>query len=169
MNEYEIAFVFSAVILAACVSAYVFSWVVQWGWCWVDDSKMGKKNWLAGKLTFTKWIYPVYNAHGGDLERAVKSSEEPLGYAKNKEHENKGVYGLEEGKDYKYSNSINSSIWLAALLFSLAPLVLLFSFKVYPLTLASITIVLIAYTVRFARRNKKMFDLHVTDKGAHKE
>ncbi len=168
MNEYEIALSAGGVIFAFCISAYIFTWLIQWAWAWLDDAKVSESNWLEEKLRFTKWKYPLHNAFGDELKEAIKSNRKPFAYAKDEKLKNKSVHGLVCDKDYKYTHNINSSIWLTTLVASLSPILFLFAFKVYPLTLAIITIVLIAFTARFARRNKKMFDSHVKDKDAHK-
>lgn len=171
MNEYQIAMWIGGAIFAFCILAYIFCWIIQWAWAWVDDKEASNKNWLSSKFEgASKWKYPVHNEYGVGLEAAIKNNHAPFGYAKDKKHNNGKVGGLMEGVDYVYSHDvrcIGGFFMLAVIAFAL-PITLLCALKVYPLTLAVLIITLIAYLARFARRNKKMFDDHTKDKDAHK-
>ncbi|MBD8680330.1 hypothetical protein [Pseudomonas sp. CFBP 13719] len=50
----------------------------------------------------------------------------------------------------------------------LGPLVAFLSLKFYPLLLTVLTLAVIAYVARFARRHRKLFDKHLKDPEAHK-
>jgi hypothetical protein len=50
----------------------------------------------------------------------------------------------------------------------LLPLATFLSIKFYPLLLTVLTLLLLAYVARFARRHKKLFDKHLKDPEAHK-
>lgn len=55
---------------------------------------------------------------------------------------------------------------LLALIFG--PTLAVLAVTIYPVTLAAVTLLLLARLARFARRHKKLFDKHVKDPGAHK-
>lgn len=169
MNEYQMAFGLGASAFCFVGVAYILCYVCQWVWSWVDDGEMSSVNWLCEKTRLTKWKYPVYNAHGDCLRRKRDRGDKPFGYAKDKKNKNKGVSGLIEGKDYVYS--FNLSTTCLPFMFSLLalPMAALIAFKLYPVTLFIGTSIAVAYLSRFARRSKKLFDKHVTDKDAHKE
>lgn len=171
MNEYEMALGVSALVFITCIASYLLCWAVQWSWSWVDDSEISSENWLAAKCKWAEWKYPVYNAYGQGLEEAVKNNKEPFGYAKDKKHKNKGVGELVHGTDYVYSRSfkLDSHLPVMMLFLSMLPILLVIAFNFYPLTLSIISTAMIAYLARFARRSKKLFDKHVTDKDVHKE
>mgnify|MGYP001611589864 CR=1 FL=1 len=48
------------------------------------------------------------------------------------------------------------------------PLATYLGIKFYPVLLVALTLVLIAYVARFARRHRKLFDKHLKDPEAHK-
>ncbi len=49
-----------------------------------------------------------------------------------------------------------------------APLAIYLSIKLYPLLVAALTLLAVAFVARFARRHKKLFDKHLKDPKAHK-
>ena len=49
-----------------------------------------------------------------------------------------------------------------------APLAVFLSIRLYPVLLTVLTLLVIAYVARFARRHKKLFDKHLKDPEAHK-
>ena len=49
-----------------------------------------------------------------------------------------------------------------------APTLAVLAVKIYPATLAALTLFLMARLARFARRHKKLFDKHIKDPDAHK-
>jgi len=171
MNEYEISFFIGGCILIVGIMLYVLSWVIQWAWAWVDDTKASDENWISSKCKSSKWKYPVYNAFGEGLASAIKENAKPFGFAKDKANKNKAVTNLKEGVDYVYSHSdlASSRYCLYVFISMLSPIVAVLSFKVYNIVMALMIIVMVAYLARFAKRSKKLFDKHVKDKGAHKE
>lgn len=50
----------------------------------------------------------------------------------------------------------------------LSPLFVVTAVTIYPVTLAALTLFLLARLARFARRHKKLFDKHIKDPDAHK-
>lgn len=167
MNEYQIAIWCGVTIAALWLVAYILCWIGQWAWAWVDDDEIDSSNWLAGKIHFSKWKYPVYNNYGIGLEEAVKENKKPFGYAKDKKHENKSIGKLTEGVDYKYSHSVGGGIITLSFLTSLLPILFVVSLHFYPIVLAVLILATIAWVARFSRRHKKLFDKHIQDKDAH--
>jgi hypothetical protein len=49
-----------------------------------------------------------------------------------------------------------------------APLAIYLSIKLYPVLLTFVTLAVVAYVARFARRHRKLFDKHLKDPEAHK-
>ncbi|MDQ3203922.1 MAG: hypothetical protein M3Q94_17440 [Pseudomonadota bacterium] len=49
-----------------------------------------------------------------------------------------------------------------------APLAIYLSVKLYPVLLTALTLMVVAYVARFARRHRKLFDKHLKDPEAHK-
>jgi len=159
MNEYQIAAIAGCCIAALWIVAYVFSWSVQWGWSWIDDSKVGKRNWLANKLNYSKWKYPVY----------LYCEDEVFGYAKDKKHDGqKGLCDLDHGVDYIYNHETGVFYWKIGFVVSLLPIASVIAFKIYPITLTCGVLIILAHVARFSRRHKKIFEDHVKDKNAHK-
>ena len=170
MNEYQIAIFAGFIIAGLWFLAYIFCWVCQWVWSWVDDSEASNTNWLSSKINFSKYRYRVYNDSFTKENRPDKERLNGDGYnrfSKNKEDEGRSIHSG-KGIDYKCSFETFGGIITVGFFTSLLPIALLCSFKVYPLTLSLLLLICIAYITRFARRNKKMFDSHVEDKDAHK-
>jgi hypothetical protein len=159
MNEYQMAIIIGGGITALFIVAYLLCWVCQWAWAWVDDGKASDKNWIAKKVRFSRWKYPVYL---GD------NREKPFGYAKDKKHEGKSVSGLDSGVDYHCTHNVYGGYFSAALLSFLLPASVLIAAKFYAVTLIILVVMLIAYLARMVIRNQKMFDEHVKDKKAHR-
>ena len=170
MNEYEIAFYCGIGLSAFCIIAYVFSWIVQWTWTWVDDGKAPETNWLVDKTAFSKWKYPVHNDYGEELERKAKADSKcnAFGYSKEKENNHKSVHELRHGEDYLYTHQLSSMYsWIVLGAIPL-PMIVIFLYDVYPVTLTIGVLIVLAHLARFSRRHKKIFDEHVKDKSAHK-
>jgi hypothetical protein len=163
MNEYQIASIVGGVIAVGWFVAYVLCWLGQWAWAWVDDSEVGKRNWLASKINFSKWKYPVYL-----YSESFENGDKPHGYAKDKKYNNTKCGGLREGVDYKYGFNTYGGIISTTFITSLIPMFAVISFNLYPVTLAFLCVALIAWVARFSRRHKKLFDKHIVDKDAHK-
>jgi hypothetical protein len=134
----------------------------------VDDGEVGDKNWVLKKIsvTITKWKYPVYC--GGP---------EIFGYAKDKKHDGRKVHdytlekhSLEHGEDYKYTHQVIGKGPIPVMLSSIvAPMLMVFVFEFYAVALFVLTLAIVANLARFARRHKKLFDKHLTDKDAHQQ
>lgn len=171
MNEYQIAGLIGCAVFALCMASYVFSWVAQHGWAWVDDSEVGKENWLASKFTsYSEWKYPVYNLSHSEIETVLAEGDtEPFGYSNDKQYKDGSIRGLTEGVEYLYSHRVSHKYWFSdlSLLATILPLMLLCAVKVYPVTLSVMLMALVMYTLRFARRGKKVLDKHMLDKSAH--
>ena len=165
INEYE---------LGAAISVTVFvSWIVGlicfelWThvWAWVDESKVGR-NWLIKKFEKVnekngEWIYPIYYSSISGLK----------GYAKDKKFDGSTDMSLNHGTDYIYdhekktSHNNNIAHWVAGT--SASPFAILIGFKIYPVTVATVAMVLIAYLSRFTRRLNKKYNAHAADKSVH--
>lgn len=146
MNAYQI---FSWVDITFCISIFlpilwliliICSYFTVVVWNWIDDGD--KKE--------------IFNP-------VIKNIMFKLGYQLNK---NWAVY------TYQHEVKGESDGWHVlfggfALCITI-PWVILFSLVFYPSTLAIALLVLIAHLTRYARRHKKLFDLHIKDKNAHK-
>lgn len=168
MNEYQIAVVCGIGLGLCWLLAYLLCWLGQWAWAWVDDSEISLENWLAKRVNFSKWKYPVHNDYGEALKRAAKNGKKPFGWAKEKKHEHKSVGELKHGKEYVYSHERVPGILSLILLSMALPMFVLIAFKLYSVALIILTLMVIAWVARFSRRHKKLFDKHITDKEAHK-
>jgi len=169
MNEYQMAMLVGVCLFGAGVAAYIFSWIAQWAWAWVDDSKTGKKNWISSKVTLSRWKYPVYNKCEAELEENGTDGLSVFGYAKDKKLNGCSVHGLIEEEDYIYTWRIPLGSYPYIIIsFLFAPIFCVFAIKAYPVTIGIATALLLAHLARFSRRHKKMFDEHVSDKNAHK-
>jgi putative effector of murein hydrolase LrgA (UPF0299 family) len=149
------------------VAIYFLSWVVQLIWAWVDDAKIGKKNWLAKqvKFSFTKWKYPVFNG-------SYQKGKDIFGWAKDPSLKNASIYNLREGYDYIYDWSFrgpNGSFFRLGAFVSVMPLIVFTFYKQYQLMITISSIIILAHLGRFARRVNKKLMKHVADKNAHSE
>jgi len=168
MNEYQIAWIIGACVSGAAVAAYIFSWIAQWAWAWIDDSEIGKRNWVASKIQVNAWKYPVFNASEREIKEYGADQLRVFGYAKDKTLENGSVHSLEEGKDYIYTWRVPLGSFPGVVFACFfAPIACLLAIKIYPVTIGIATALLLAYLARFSRRHKKMFDDHLSDKAAH--
>ena len=169
MNEYQIAIIVGGGVLLAWLCAYLFSWVVQLAWAFIDDNKASKRNWLETKVNFSKYKYPVYNEWRDEgLEKAIADGEEPHKYSKNKADKNKKARDV-DSDNCKYGFNRAGGIFTVSALSSLVPLVAVFSFNFYPVALFIVTLLSVIYITRMIVRGKKLFNKHVADKDAHKE
>jgi len=78
MNEWQIAGIICVCVFLLNISLAIGSEIFQRLWAWIDDSKHNSLNWYLDKINYWKseWKYPVY----------LRKTEEPFGYAKNKEY-----------------------------------------------------------------------------------
>ncbi len=166
MNEYQIAFTFSGCIAALWVGAYLLAWA----WAWVDDSEVNKGSWPIEALTKrvtpeVEWIHPVY----------LDDGDPPFGYARDKKyggatiHKLRNVFGytLEAGTHYQHCGEVKARgtvrLFKAVLGVTASPVLLLVSFKFYPVAIGAATFYCVAHLTRYARRHKKLFDAHVKE------
>lgn len=78
-----------------------------------------------------------------------------------------------EGNGYQWwkdkKGSTQTEVLLPFLgLFFFSPLAVFLAIKLYPVVMAAMTLVAVAFVARFARRHKKLFDKHLKDPEAHK-
>lgn len=107
-------------------------------WAWIDDSKPGRNPVTELMARLRGWS-PYTTEHSVYL------------WWKDKEGETK----CDVIFDYVFT-----AFWL--------PLAAFLSIKFYPVLLTVLTLLLLAYVARFARRHKKLFDKHLKDPEAHK-
>ncbi len=74
--------------------------------------------------------------------------------------------------DYYGDNSKSDGLGIELLLFipmalACLPTILYLSITFYTIVISMGILVLLAYTTRFGRRQKKLFDLHISDTKAH--
>lgn len=120
------------------VALYVLSWVWAWSWAWIDDSKAPKANPL---ISFVMRRMGWKELDGG-------------------------CFVYEKGC-HEWSDGASGFFYpLLALLF--LPTLAVTAVTFYPVTLAAVTLLLMARLARFARRHKKLFDKHIKDPDAHK-
>ena len=154
MNEYEIAVVVGSCLAVLWFVAYVFCWIGQRAWAWVDDSEAGD-NWFYSKIISSfkgRHKYTVRWANG-----------KIYGYIKNKADHGKHFGDVNESEIRGQFTFIS----LTFLIPMFSPIIALGAFKLYPITLSIAVLCAVAYLARFTRRNKKMFDEHTKDKNAH--
>ncbi|MEQ4254280.1 hypothetical protein [Pseudomonas syringae] len=107
-------------------------------WGWIDDSKPGRNPVLELMARLRGWV-PYTTEHGGYF------------WWKDKEGATKC-----------------DVVFAYAFTAFLLPLATFLSIKFYPVLLTALTLLLLAYVARFARRHKKLFDKHLKDPEAHK-
>lgn len=169
-ETYKFAFGLSVLILAGWMFVLLLSEIAQRAWAWIDDSERCKKNFIHERISFSKWKYPVYCEH--DLKSKNIASLDIHGYAKDKALDGASIFEpkrLTHEVDFIYSwqSSFGSPVWTIGLT-SLSPMVILFSIHIYPVVLFAASSAVMGYVARFARRHKKLFDKHLTNKEAHK-
>ena len=140
MNEYQIAAISCIGLMAFWLVTYLLSWGIQWAWSWVDDSEIGKRNWIVRKIAHWR------------------------GYEDRDTYISSFLYTDKSGDMSDGSNPF----FLVAFVTSIIPMTLVLSINFYPVALSVLTLTLIAHVARFSRRHKKIFDEHVKDKSVHK-
>lgn len=144
MNEYEIASIVGGAIAIGWILAYVFCWIGQRVWAWVDDSEAEKVSPLIC------WI--------------AKS----LGYLRVKKDWDSDFIWKTKGQSDSGSTWGFTPFIKMLLLTSFMPIALILSIKIYPVAISLLIAAVIAWVARFSRRHKKLFDKHIVDKEAHK-
>lgn len=127
---------------------WVLSFLVSLIWCevwgWVDERKVAYNNPL---LNIVAQLWGGWKTSPPEHRRSWL-------YYKGVDFENKTAY----------TDDVTGVIPPTFFLLLASPLLIIF----YEVALFIGTGILIAHLARFARRHKKMFDSHVTDKDAHK-
>lgn len=113
-------------------------------WNWIDDNERP-----VPRNPIITWLMPR------------------LGYRIDEERLKYGSSYIWE-KEGKGSSSGDIAVFMPMFLLFWAPSAIFVGLWLYPLTLAAITLFLIACVARFARRHKKLFDKHLKDPQAHK-
>lgn len=139
MNIFQIAFVIGVFIFLGWIAAYILCWGAQRTWAWIDDSKVGEHNKMI-ELLARLWGY----------KRAG------------------GCYSYEHKTTYKRSDG-DGPFFITGVSVALVPLLVVCAFTFYPVTIGVLTSLALAFLTRMARRHKKLFDKHVTDKDAHQQ
>lgn len=146
MNEYQIAFTISGGLIIFWVLIYLFCWISQWAWAWIDDSKVDKNN------AIISWLM---------IKNGWKLCDQET-----------GRFSYYKGNRYWDSSSEKSDgivVLVNTLMISTTfPVFIVIMFNFYDITLFTFAGISIAWLARFARRNKKMFDAHANDPKAHK-
>ena len=120
------------------VVSFFLSWIGSYIWAWIDEAKVKRRAFIKFIGGFNGW--KESNGH---------------------------CWAFYRGKDYsgRTSESDGFQIFMIPLLaLLLSPLTIIF----YEVALFITSGIALAHMARFARRHKKMFDSHVTDKDAHK-
>lgn len=120
------------------LGAVVIGLVWRKAWAWIDDAEAGRNPVLEFMARLRGWT--PYTTEGN---------------------------GYQWWKDKK--DSTQTEVLLPFLgLFFFSPLAVFLAIKLYPVVMAALTLVAVAFVARFARRHKKLFDKHLKDPEAHK-
>ena len=183
LNEYEIAFALGSALGGLLLLAVALTWVGQWAWAWIDEQKEIGNNPILSFLSvkrvvkgrYSEYIYPVYAYHDEkERERRIKDGDVRV-YSKYKEDSGSSYWHVCSSRCKHPSNiepdttALQCIIHLVFFGLIALPLTCLILFKVYPLTLAAISFLLLAFLARYVRRIHKSFKKHVIDPAAHKE
>lgn len=130
------------------LGAYLFSWVVQWAWAFVDESEVSSSNWVASKFDFglpSGWekVDEFWMYHKYDKDRNVIDKTD-------------GVKLPIRSIFYSYFGVL-ALIWVAML-----------SLSVWYISMWVVMAMALAWTMRMARRGQKLLTKHIEDKEAHK-
>jgi len=148
MNELQILntynpFVITGIVLSCLwAGAYILSWLVQWGWAWVDEQKVGKDNAVANKfrVMFSNgwvyegrlWVYYKYDKDGKEIDHG----DMPI---------------------YDSYFRVLPIIWGAMLCLNF-----------WYISMWIVMVYAVAFTARMGRRGHKLLTKHIEDKEAHK-
>jgi len=139
MNEYQMALIGGVAIAAMWIVAYFLCWCCQWAWAWVDDEEVGNENLWVTFLAVKVWKLELRNS-GADYPYYGSS------------------WGSSDGIE-AYCGSLIIS--------ALAPVFFVWCFNFYVVVLFVLSLIFLMQLTRFARRQKKLFDKHVTNKEIH--
>lgn len=134
-----LAFGIGLLLSASWVALYVLSWGWARTWAWIDDTEAPKNNPLIQMIMF----------RNGWVTNTCRYSS----------------FAYERGSSH--SDGAEAFFWPLLALFC-GPMLAVIAFKLYPVTLAAVTLYFLARLARFARRHKKLFDKHIKDPDAHK-
>ncbi|MGN8104669.1 hypothetical protein [Pseudomonas sp. 22072] len=125
-------------VVGLLLGAVLFGLVWRKAWAWIDDAEAGRNPVLEFLARLRGWT--PYTTGGA---------------------------GYQWWKDKKDSTHTEVVLpFLGAFFFT--PLAIFLGIKLYPLVVAALTLVAVAFVARFARRHKKLFDKHLKDPEAHK-
>ena len=114
-------------------------WAMTWNW--IDDGD--------SKVEFNPLVLAVMRR---------------LGYTNDRDS---SCYPYQKNKGEDISDG-SRAVFFPLLLLLFSPLAIVIGYRLYPLTIAAITLFLLARLARFARRHRKLFDKHLKDPEAHK-
>lgn len=135
-----------------CGAALALCWIVicllakfgSQAWNWIDDNEQPIR------------VNPVFSWIM--LRLGYKPAREVSPYSAY-------TWKTEDGK--KESNG-EIAFFMPLLILLFCPTAIYIGLWLYPVTLAAITIFLVGYLARFARRHRKLFDKHLKDPDAHR-
>ena len=145
LNLYQQALVLGVCILIVSIAAYFITWVGQWCYAWLDDSKTGKDNLIILKLS------KLFGYEDASLQSHYHSS-----------------WRYRSTSNPKVVTDGEAFFFVPATTLAFVPLaiVIFLDFLCFSLTVAGL--VLMAHLARMCFRHKKLFNKHVNDTGAHK-
>ena len=158
LNNYN-PFVITGIVLSCLwLGAYILSWVIQWAWAWVDESKVSRNNWIAsifsGNLKKDGWY------------ENLAFNYLPSSFYKYNQYKN----GQCVSKNDHYHEYIIGKINTLGY-FSILPLIWfgMLCLNFWYISLYFVLAYGIAFTARMGRRGQKMLKAHIEDKNAHKD
>lgn len=156
MNEVQIFgitnyFVITGIVLSGLwLGAYILSWIIQWAWSWVDESKVSPNNWVVSLFSIKLkddwvrvdkyWKYHKYNKDGVKVEETDSS--------------------IDVGDSCSLAPPymlILPIIWFGVLCLNFWYISMWFAMAIT-----------LAFILRMARRGQKLLTKHINDKEAHK-
>lgn len=153
-------FVITGVILSIIwAGAYILSWLVQWSWAWVDETKASKYNWVVQRFKYKTdplpengWAYvdEYYKYHLYKDGERVDRADSLASTCDN-------VSMCVTGNYSKYPFFL-PLIWLSVLFLNFWSISMWFAMAFG-----------LAFIMRMARRGQKLLTSHINDKNAHKE
>ena len=168
-NAFHLALQVCLIISAIGITAYATSWVGQWVWSWLDDSKVGHNNkFLELFMPLPKYRYPVAD-FGGEEAYWMSDCKEDSGKRRNRHSSNNShIKG-----DLKRTGSMDNpplgfKFFLLLFLMCISGQVIAIMYVNLHISLCIGGFFALAFTTRGGRRLQKKLDKHVNDKDAHK-
>ena len=161
MNEIQILsnynpFLITGIVLSVLwAGAYVLSWIIQWAWAWVDESKVGSYNALIKKL-FPLDIREYHNATCEERKNGWFTGYYGKEYTKFVDSDRVGYTNI-------YPSGFKYLIILPLIWFSMLCL------NFWWISMWFAMAFTLAFTMRMARRGQKLLKAHINDKDAHKD